>query len=85
LEIVQKTSGANVVRNVIDIQIKLGETDISEITFNKRSRDEMVKILRGLKFIYSDSDIRKEVFEVLEKLQTKNNRTGRQAWIFGGF
>ena len=52
-------------RHVVNPQTLLGQVDISTITFDPRSRDEIPKLLRGLQYIYCTPEIRKRVFEVL--------------------
>lgn len=66
-------------RNVINLQMKIGEVDIADIKFDLRSRDEIPKLLRGLQHIYCDPKLRAEVFEILETLipQGINAGTGR--------
>ena len=66
-------------RKVINSQTLLGQVDISEITFDPRSRDEIPKLLRGLQYIYCTPEIRVEVFEVLKEMvpQGVNMNTGR--------
>ena len=66
-------------RKVINSQTLLGQVDISEITFDPRSRDEIPKLLRGLQYIYCTPDIRTQVFDVLKEMipQGVNANTGR--------
>ncbi len=72
-------------RNVIDDQIKIGETSIKDIQFDLNSRDEIPQILMGLQHIYSNKDLRKSVFDILEDLtpegiDPKNGRNGMSYW-----
>jgi hypothetical protein len=39
-------------RKAINLQLKIGETDISKIRSDLRSRDEIPKLLMGLQYIY---------------------------------
>lgn len=55
-------------RKVVDPQLQIGEVDISKIEFDLRSRDEIPKLLMGLHYIYITPEIRKQVFEILEKI-----------------
>ncbi len=48
--------------------MKIGEVDISHIQFDLQSRDEIPKLLMGLQYIYTTSDLRKSVFDILEDL-----------------
>jgi transposase, IS5 family len=71
-----------VVRNV---QMKLGETDVSQINFNLRSRDDIPKILRGLQHLYMNEELRQKVFELLEseiapEVNKRNGRPGMTLW-----
>ena len=49
-------------------QLQLGELNISEITIDHRSRDDIPQILRGLQYIYGETELRNRVFQVLESL-----------------
>ena len=51
-----KYSGGGDMRKVIEYQMKLGEVPISRIEFDVRSRDEIPKVLIGLKEIYCNPD-----------------------------
>jgi len=59
-------------RKVINSQMQIGETDISKIGFDLKSRDEIPKLLMGLQYIYSNKKIRKKVFKILEGIVPKN-------------
>ena len=72
-------------RKVINTQTLLGQVDISEITFDPRSRDEIPKLLRGLQYIYCTAEIRRQVFEVLKGMVPRgvsmnNGRPGMELW-----
>lgn len=72
-------------RKVENPQMMLGETDISMIKFDVRSRDEIPKLLTGLQYIYCKPEIRKKVFEILEEITPKdtdadNGRPGMTLW-----
>ena len=71
-----------VVRNV---QMKLGETDVSQIKFDLRSRDDIPKILRGLQHLYMNEELRQKVFALLEseiapEVNKRNGRPGMTLW-----
>ena len=78
-------------RKSIDPQLKFGNVDISEISFDPKCRDELPRILQGLQYIYVTSSIRKEIFSKLESLIPKNiskdkGRPGMDLWkilVFG--
>jgi IS5 family transposase len=72
-------------RKVIDIQMKFGEVDISQIEFDPRSRDEIPKLLMGLQEIYCNRKVRDQVFTVLrdlipEGIDQHNGRRGMDLW-----
>ncbi|MFZ2804898.1 MAG: ISNCY family transposase [Desulfosalsimonadaceae bacterium] len=72
-------------RKIIDLQMKIGETAISSIQFDPKSRDEIPKLLRGLQAIYCNREVRAQVFEALTGLipshiDTKNGRKGMDLW-----
>ncbi|MFZ4802878.1 MAG: ISNCY family transposase, partial [Chlorobium sp.] len=72
-------------RSVINHQMMFGQTDISAIQFNEKSRDDMPKIFKRLQAIYINIELRKQVFSILEEVlpERKNgkgkadSRTGR--------
>lgn len=55
-------------RTVIEQQMKIGESDISEIQFDLQSRDEILKLLIGLQTIFTTPELRDPVFDLLENL-----------------
>ena len=72
-------------RKVVNPQTLLGQVDISTITFDPRSRDEIPKILRGLQYIYCTQHIREQVFSILTELipagvDVTNGRPGMELW-----
>ena len=73
-------------RKLIDMQMKIGEVDISKIDFDLRSRDEIPKLLMGLQSIFCNLKIRDKVFNVLMELipdnvDRNNGRKGMDLWI----
>ena len=72
-------------RTVNDVQLKLGEIDISQIEIDLKSRDDIPQILRGLQHLYVNVDIREKLFQALEKMipvktNKKNGRLGMELW-----
>lgn len=66
-------------------QLQFGEVDISNITFDLRSRDELPKILMGLQHIYCRPELRSAVFNILQEMipegvNTKTGRPGMELW-----
>ena len=75
-----KSSGENM-RKVIDMQMRIGEVAIDNITFDPRSRDEIPELLMGLQSICCNREIREQVFEVLmdlvpDDVDRNNGRSG---------
>ena len=65
--------------------MQLGEVDISKITFDQKSRDDIPKILKALQYLYTDLEIREKLFKILEKYllpekDKKNGRPGMEHW-----
>lgn len=72
-------------RKIIEPQMQFGQINISEISFDLRSRDEIPKLLMGLQYIYCTPEIRKQVFNILEEMvpegtDTNNGRPGMLLW-----
>ena len=72
-------------RKVMDDQFKIGQVAIADIDLDIRSRDEIPKLLMGLKGMYCDTEIRNELFAVLTELipegtDPNNGRTGMDLW-----
>ena len=55
-------------RKVINTQMQIGETDISNVGIDIRSRDEIPRLLLGLQFIYSQPNIRNTIFKLLKQI-----------------
>ena len=55
-------------RKVIDPQLKFGETDIAAIVLDRKSRDDIPQIMRGLQYIYTEKPLRERVFSILEEV-----------------
>jgi IS5 family transposase len=72
-------------RVVQNVQMEIGEVDISKMKFDPRSRDDIPKILRGLQYLYVDVALRKKLFHLLEteispKADKRNGRPGMSLW-----
>jgi hypothetical protein len=76
-------------RQTINPQMQLGKVDISAITFNPKSRDDIPRLLRALQHIYTDLRLRNQVFQALESMisvDRRNGRPGMNLWrilVFG--
>jgi len=80
-----KSSRGNVMRKTINWQLKIDEQNISKIKFDLRSRDEIPKLLMGLQYIYCNTEIREQVFDILqgvipEGTDSENGRPGMDLW-----
>jgi IS5 family transposase len=64
-------------RQVQPSQLQLGETDIANIKFDPRSRDDIPQLLRGLQFLYTNDSIREEVFGLLQQVVPENTDAGK--------
>ncbi len=72
-------------RVVQNLQMQIGEVDISKIKFDLKSRDDIPKILRGLQHLYMDIALRTQIFQLLEaeispKVDKHNGRPGMELW-----
>lgn len=72
-------------RVVQNVQMQMGEVDVSKVKFDLKSRDDIPKILRGLQHLYIDLRLRRELFELLEdqvapKVDKRNGRPGMTLW-----
>ncbi len=76
-------------RQTIKPQMQLGEVDISAITFNPKSRDDIPRLLRAFQHIWVTPELREQVFQALERMipaSRDNGRPGMDLWkilIFG--
>jgi len=80
-----KLLGKIKMRKVIDVQMQLGEIQISRINIDIKSRDEIPKVLLGLQHVYCNLVTREEVFSVLERIipdgtSMKTGRPGMDLW-----
>jgi len=72
-------------REVIKSQLVIGDIDISQAKPNIKSRDEIDKIATGLIYIFTNPELRKAVFDCLErivpsKVSKQNGRPGMNLW-----
>jgi hypothetical protein len=66
-------------------QRKLGEINISEIILDKKSQDDVPRLLRGLQTVHNDKTAREEVMQILTKevqpqIDKKVGRKGMDIW-----
>jgi transposase, IS5 family len=72
-------------RVVQNIQMQIGEVDVSKIKFDLKSRDDIPKILSGLQHLYVIPALRAKLFALLEehvspKVDKRNGRPGMTLW-----
>lgn len=72
-------------RQTIEMQPTFGNVDISQIKPNPKSRDGIDRTVLGLQYMYVNTEIRKEVFSLLEssispKVSKKTGRPGMELW-----
>ena len=72
-------------RVVQNVQMQIGEVDVSRVKFDLKSRDDIPKILRGLQHLYLDERLRTRLFELLEEhispqVDKRNGRPGMTLW-----
>ena len=66
-------------------QMTIGEVDVSKITFDPKSRDDIPKLLRGLQHLCMQTDLRAAVFDLLNQrispsVGKTNDRPGMTLW-----
>ena len=66
-------------------QMTIGEVDISKLTFNPQSRDDIPRILKGLLYIYMNKDLLGAIFvllmsKFLPTVSKTNGRPGMTLW-----
>jgi len=72
-------------RQVESPQIQFGETIISQIEFDPKSRDDIPQLLMGLQHIYTTESTKIEIFRILEamvppQVDPTNGRPGMMLW-----
>ena len=67
-------------RKTYEYQLTFGNVDISQIKIDYKSRDEIDKLVCGLQYIFTNIEIRAEVFKLLEGIISPNisKKTGRR-------
>jgi hypothetical protein len=72
-------------RKIIESQYSFGNVDISQIKVDPKSRDEIDKVVLGLQYIFTNDEIRTEVFQLLDsmilpKISRNKGRKGMDLW-----
>jgi IS5 family transposase len=72
-------------RVVQNLQMQIGEVDISAIQIDPKSRDDIPRILRGLQYLYVNTELREAIFRLLEEkiapgVSKDNGRPGMTLW-----
>ena len=72
-------------RRVENPQLKLGELPIGNIKIDLKSRDDIPQLLLGLQYIYTNRELRDQVFSILEEVispdaDSNNGRPGMEQW-----
>ena len=67
-------------RKIYHDDMKIGEMIISEIEIDLKCRDEVPKLLMGIKYIYCNKEIRDEIFRIFEEMipVKSRKRVGKQ-------
>jgi len=73
----KSSSGENIMRKVIEPQMKLGEQAIADIKLDPKSRDDIPQILRGLQHIYTTAELREPIFSILEEVLPERQIEGK--------
>ncbi len=80
-------------RIVENPQMKFGEVPIENIKIDLKCRDDIPPLLLGLQYVYTNLELRRKVFSILEDIvppgtNSKNGRPGMEMWkifVFGVF
>ena len=72
-------------RKIFDPQLTFGQTPIGNIEIDMRSRDEIPKLLLGLKHIFCNIELREKIFKLLDGIvpddvDSKKGRPGMDLW-----
>jgi len=72
-------------RVVQNIQMHIGEVDVSRIVLDPKSRDDIPQVLRGLQHLYQDASKRAKLFQLLEsemapQIDKQTGRPGMTMW-----
>jgi hypothetical protein len=80
-----ESSEADVMRKVMKSQMRLGEVDVSGVALDIKSRDDIPRVLMGIKAVYMDPESRREVFDIPRTavpagVDAGNGRPGMDLW-----
>jgi transposase, IS5 family len=77
---IHKNLRKKIMRKTYENQHTFGDVDISQIKTNPKSRDEIDRTVLGLQHIYTNIEIRTEIFKLLESMILPNvsKKTGRR-------
>ena len=71
-------------RQRFDLQLKLGQTPISEIYINPKSKNALDQLIAALKEIYCNAEYNNKIFSIIEKhlpsVDRGNGRPGMNLW-----
>lgn len=72
-------------RQAHKLQLIIGQTPISDIKIDFKSRDDIPRVLMGLQYIYKTESIREPIFKLLEEkilpdVDKNNGRPGMELW-----
>jgi len=71
-------------RQRFDLQLKIGQTPISEIYINPKSKNALEQLVAALKEIYCNEEYNKKIFSIIEKylpnVDHNNGRPGMNLW-----
>ena len=72
-------------RRVENPQLKLGELPVADIKIDLTSRDDIPPLLLGMQYIYTNPELRSNVFSILDEVippdtDSNNGRPGMELW-----
>ena len=71
-------------RKRFDLQLRIGQTPISEINISPKSKNPMDQLIASLKEIYCNKEYNDKIFSIIEAylpaVDTKNGRPGMNLW-----
>ena len=71
-------------RKRFELQLKIGQTPISEIYINPKSKNALDQLIAALKEIYCNCEYNNRIFSIIEKylpkVDRKNGRPGMNLW-----
>jgi transposase, IS5 family len=82
---IKKNLHKKIMRKTLDYQQTFGKVDISQIKTDPKSRDEIDRTVRGLQYIFTNFEVRAEIFKLLDgiilpKVSKKTGRKGMELW-----